>query len=393
MASERMKVLFLTHSFPRFEGDGAGSFLLRLASALGKEGVEVQVVAPATAGVVDSARLNGTGVDRFHYAPRRFETLAYGGNMAEQVRDSWSARFTMIGFLGAEFRSAVRARRAMQPDLVHAHWWFPSGLVGTWLSKLSHTPLVTTLHGTDVRLARSISMSRPAFRHVLQNSAAVTAVSRWLAHEAQSLVSAPPAVVAPMPVGTELFSPGGTRNSGSLLFVGRLKKQKGLDLLLRALALLPADVSLDVVGEGEERDALQNLQRELGIASRVRWHGTQPQQALLDFYRAATAVVIPSVDEGLGLVAVEAMLCETPVVAFESGGLPDIVQADRTGILVRERSVESLASAIEALLGQPDRGHALGAAGRLHALATFAPESVARRYIDIYRTAIENAPA
>ena len=113
----------------------------------------------------------------------------------------------------------------------------------------------------------------------------------------------------------------------------------------------------------------------------------------MDFYRSATAVVISSVDEGLGLVAVEAMLCETPVVAFESGGLPDIVQADRTGILVRERSVESLASAIEALLGQPDRGRALGEAGRLHSLATFAPESVARRYIDIYRTAIANAPA
>jgi glycosyltransferase involved in cell wall biosynthesis len=388
-----MKVLFLTHSFPRFDGDGAGNFLLRLASALGKEGVDVKVVAPAAPGVVDSARLNGTGVDRFHYAPRRFETLAYGGNMAEQVRDSWSARFTMIGFLGAEFRSAVRARRAMQPDIVHAHWWFPSGLVGTWLSKLSHTPLVTTLHGTDVRLARSISVSRPAFRHVLQNSAAVTAVSRWLAHEAQSLVSAPPAVVAPMPVGTELFSPGGVRKRGALLFVGRLKKQKGLELLLRALALLPAHISLDVVGEGEEREPLQNLQKELGLAARVRWHGTQPQNALVDFYRSAAAVVIPSVDEGLGLVAVEAMLCETPVVAFESGGIPDVVQHERTGILVRERSVEALANAIETMLEQPDGGRTLGAAGRMHALATFAPESVARRYIDIYRSAIESAPA
>jgi glycosyltransferase involved in cell wall biosynthesis len=388
-----MKVLFLTHSFPRFDGDGAGSFLLRLASALGKEGVDVKVVAPATAGVVDSARLNGTGVDRFHYAPRRYETLAYTGNMAEQVRDSWSARFTMIGFLGAEFRSAVRARRAMQPDLVHAHWWFPSGLVGTWLSKLSHTPLVTTLHGTDVRLARSISMSRPAFRHVLQNSAAVTAVSRWLAHEAQSLVSAPPAVVAPMPVRTELFSPGGARKPGALLFVGRLKKQKGLDLLLRSMAILPATVTLDVVGEGEEKETLQHLQGELGLSTRVRWHGTQPQQALVDFYRGTSAVVIPSIDEGLGLVAVEAMLCETPVVAFESGGLPDVVQHDRTGILVRERSVESLAEGIEVALGEGDHARALGAAGRMHAIATFAPESVARRYVDIYRTAIASKPA
>jgi glycosyltransferase involved in cell wall biosynthesis len=388
-----MKVLFLTHAFPRFEGDGAGSFLLRLASALGKEGVDVQVVAPAAPGVVDSAKLNGTGVDRFHYAPRRYETLAYVGNMAEQVRDSWSARFTMIGFLGAEFRSAVRARRAMQPDLVHAHWWFPSGLVGTWLSKLSHTPLVTTLHGTDVRLARAISVSRPAFRHVLQNSAAVTAVSRWLAHEAQSLVSAPPAVVAPMPVGTELFTPGGARKPGALLFVGRLKKQKGLDLLLHALAKLPANVSLDVVGEGEEREPLQRLQGELGLASRVRWHGTQPQSSLVSFYRGASAVVIPSVDEGLGLVAVEAMLCETPVVAFESGGLPDVVQHERTGILVRERSVESLASAIEAVLREPEVARSLGAAGRMHALGTFAPESVARRYIDIYHSAIASKPA
>jgi glycosyltransferase involved in cell wall biosynthesis len=388
-----MKVLFLTHAFPRFDGDVAGGFLLRLASALGEQGVDVKVVAPASAGIADRAKLNGTGIDRFHYAPRKYETLAYVGNMADQVRDSWSARFTLLGFLGAEFRSAVRARREMQPDVVHAHWWFPSGLVGTWLSKLSHTPLVTTLHGTDVRIARSVSMSRPAFRHVLQNSRATTAVSRWLAHEAQSLVSAPAPVVAPMPVATDLFSPGGTRKRDTLLFVGRLTKQKGLDLLLRALAKLPASITLDVVGDGDEKKPLGALAGELGVTRRVRWHGSKPQGALVEFYRSATALVVPSADEGLGLVAVEAMLCDTPVVAFESGGLPDVVQHDRTGLLVSERSPEALAAAISQLLSRPDRGQALGAAGRMHALATFAPESVARRYIDIYRAAIASAPA
>ncbi|HEY8174498.1 MAG TPA: glycosyltransferase [Gemmatimonadaceae bacterium] len=388
-----MKVLFLTHAFPRFDGDVAGGFLLRLASALGEQGVDVKVVAPASAGIADRAKLNGTGIDRFHYAPRKYETLAYVGNMADQVRDSWSARFTLLGFLGAEFRSAVRARREMQPDVVHAHWWFPSGLVGTWLSKLSHTPLVTTLHGTDVRIARSVSMSRPAFRHVLQNSRATTAVSRWLAHEAQSLVSAPAPVVAPMPVATDLFSPGGTRKRDTLLFVGRLTKQKGLDLLLRALAKLPASITLDIVGDGDEKKPLGALAGELGVTRRVRWHGSKPQGALVEFYRSATALVVPSADEGLGLVAVEAMLCDTPVVAFESGGLPDVVQHDRTGLLVSERSPEALAAAISQLLSRPDRGQALGAAGRMHALATFAPESVARRYIDIYRAAIASAPA
>src|SRR5213075_1668370 len=166
------------------------------------------VVAPSAPGLDESAKFDGTGVARFHYAPRKYETLAYGGNMAEQVRDSWSARFTMLGFLGAEFRTAVRERREQKPDIIHAHWWFPSGLVGTWLSKLAHTPLVTTMHGTDVRIARGIAMSRPAFRHVLQNSSVVTAVSGWLAHETQSLVSVPAPVVAPMPVAVELFTPG-----------------------------------------------------------------------------------------------------------------------------------------------------------------------------------------
>jgi glycosyltransferase involved in cell wall biosynthesis len=388
-----MKVLFLTHAFPRFDGDVAGNFLLRLASALGKQGVDVKVVAPASQDVAESAKLNGTGIDRFHYAPRKYETLAYAGNMAEQVRDSWSARFTLIGFLGAEFRSAVRARREMQPDVVHAHWWFPSGLVGTWLSKLSHTPLVTTLHGTDVRIARSVSMSRPAFRHVLQNSRVTTAVSKWLAHEAQSLVSAPAPVVAPMPVAVELFSPGGARKSSTLLFVGRLTKQKGVDLLLHTLAKLPAALTLDVVGDGVEREALERLASELGVAARVRWHGSQPQPKLVDFYRSASALVVPSADEGLGLVAVEAMLAETPVVAFESGGLPDVVQHERTGLLVRERSPDALASAITQLLAREDRGRALGEAGRMHSLSTFAPESVASRYIDIYRTAIASSPA
>lgn len=393
-ATESMKVLFLTHSFPRYEGDVAGNFVLRLASALGREGVDVRVVAPATAGVADSAQLNGTGVERFHYAPRRYETLAYGGNMAEQVRDSWSARFTMLGFLGAEFRSAVRARREMQPDLVHAHWWFPSGLVGTWLARLSHTPLVTTLHGSDVRIARSVAMSRPAFRHVLQHSAAITAVSKWLAHEAQALVSSPAAIVAPMPVATELFTSatGTARTPGTLLFVGRLTKQKGVDLLLRALAKLPRGTTLDVVGDGDERGSLERLAGELGVRDRVRFHGSQSQRELVTFYRSASALVVPSSDEGLGLVAVEAMLCETPVVAFESGGIPDVVQHERTGLLVSERSPDALADAIERMLARDDRGAALGAAGRLHAVSTFAPESVARRYLDIYRTAIATAP-
>jgi glycosyltransferase involved in cell wall biosynthesis len=388
-----MKVLFLTHNFPRQTGDAAGSFVLLLATALAAEGVETRVVTPAGPGLPDHETLERIDVERFRYAPRKYETLAYGGNMAAQVQQSWGAKFTMLGFLGAEFRSAVRARREFEPDVVHAHWWFPNGLVGTWLGKMSNKPLVTTLHGSDVRLARTVAFSRPAFRHVMTHSAAVTAVSRYLAHEAQDLVSAPTPLVAPMPVATELFTPGGKRHDKRFLFVGRLNKQKGIELLLHTLSRIPdKSVALDVVGEGDDREALLELSRALDLTDRVTWHGALPQPKLVDFYRTATALVVPSVGEGLGLVAVEAQLCETPVVAFESGGLPDIVQHDRTGILVREVDAGALAAALVSLLERDDRGASLGAAGRLHALATFAPESVARRYADVYRAAIASSP-
>ncbi|HEY9230166.1 MAG TPA: hypothetical protein VIP11_26170, partial [Gemmatimonadaceae bacterium] len=87
-----MKVLFLTHSFPRQLGDAPGSFVLRLAIALRGEGIDTSVVAPAAPGLPDRDRLDGVPVERFRYAPRRFETLAYTGNMAQQVQASWSAR-------------------------------------------------------------------------------------------------------------------------------------------------------------------------------------------------------------------------------------------------------------------------------------------------------------
>jgi glycosyltransferase involved in cell wall biosynthesis len=383
-----MRALFLTHSFPRQPGDAAGSFVLRLAVALRDHGVDVHVVAPSADALPATDRFDGIPVERFRYAPRRYEKLAYAGNMHTQVRDSWGAKFALLGFLGSEFGSAVRARRAFEPDIVHAHWWFPGGLVGTWLRGLSGVPLITTLHGTDVRLARGTAMARPLFRHVLQQSSAVTTVSRWLARETETIVSGVAATVAPMPVATDLFSPGGERAPDRLLFVGRLTAQKGIASLIEAIARMRHTVSLDVVGDGPLASDLRARVSQLGLGDRVRWLGQLPQPRLVDLYRGATALVVPSTDEGLGLVAVEAQLCETPVVAYESGGLTDTVQHDRTGLLVPPGDVGALAAALDALLDRPDRGADLGRAGRMVALAGFAPESAARRYAGIYRSVV-----
>ena len=381
-----MNVLFMTHSFPRDAGDAAGSFILRLARGLAAEGVTVRVVAPSAQGLDPHATLGGIAVDRFRYAPARYETLAYGGNMAEQVRDSWTAKLALAGFLAGEWRAGREAIRSFAPDVVHAHWWFPNGVAAARVARAARVPLVTTLHGTDVRMARSIAASRPAFRHVLGRSATVTAVSRWLAEEANSLVPGTHPVVAPMPVATELFHAGlADARTTNLLFVGRLMPQKGVDILLDALVGLPPHVGLDVIGHGPDREALGVRAIALGVASRVRWHGAVRPDALEPFYQRAAALVVPSREEGLGLVAVEAQLCETPVIAFASGGLPDVIEHERTGILVPDRTAASLARAINTFFARDDAGAALGAAGRVSALAAFSPESVGRRYAEIYR--------
>jgi glycosyltransferase involved in cell wall biosynthesis len=384
-----VNVLFLTHSFPRCEGDAPGSFLLRLAIALGKKGVSVRVVAPSAEGLASVEQFDGITVERFRYAPRQYEKLAYTGNMAQDVASSWRARLALIGFMGSDFVAGVRARRSFEPHVIHAHWWFPSGVIGSWISRMSHCPLVTTLHGTDVRLARKAMISRPLFRHVIQHSATVTTVSNWLANEVQSLVPSVKPVVGPMPADTSRYKPGGRREASRLLFVGRFTQQKGLEFLLRALSQMKRPAVIDVVGNGGNSERYRAMAQELSVADRVAWHGQLRSDQLAGLYKAATALVAPSIDEGLGLVAVEALLCETPVVAFRSGGLTDVIQDGRTGILVSAGDSAALAAALDAVIAEPERAKTLGAAGRLYALATFAPESAAQRYADIYKKVLD----
>jgi glycosyltransferase involved in cell wall biosynthesis len=192
-----------------------------------------------------------------------------------------------------------------------------------------------------------------------------------------------------MPVATELFEPDGTGPREGILFVGRLNAQKGLDQLIRALAGMKTKTALDVVGDGPARESLGALATELGVADRVRWHGQVRQGELPKFYQRACVLAVPSIDEGLGLVAAEAALCETPVVGFRSGGTPDVVRDGSTGILVEANNVPALSAALDDLVNNSARASSMGQSGRMYALANFAPESAAQKYLSIYQQAID----
>lgn len=217
----------------------------------------------------------------------------------------------------------------------------------------------------------------------------MTTVSSWLAAETTAIAPTVHPIVAPMPIKPDLFHAGGPRQPDTLLFVGKLNPQKGIEHLLRALALMRARPKVEVVvGVGSAPADIAQLAQSLGVADRLRWFPLLPQAELADRYRACTALVMPAVEEGLGLVAAEALLCETPVVAFASGGLTDLVVDGQTGLLVPPGDAGALARALDDLLARPDRGAALGAAGRRAMLAAFGPEAVAARYAGIYRKVV-----
>src|SRR6266508_4407146 len=316
-ATRRTRVVFAAHAFPRHQGDLTGGFLLRLAEALEREGVDVQAVAPSAPGLPARDRLRGVAVRRYRYAPRRAETLAYTGGMHLRAASPTGA-LALAGLLAA---GALALRRAAAgADLVHAHWWFPGGVQALAAGK---RPLVTTLHGTDVRLARTRPAARAACARVLRASAAITTVSTWLRDEVVAFAPdrADRIRIAPMPVDEALFSPGDEPRT-ELLFVGRLDSQKGAEVALRALAGL----------------------------------------------RGPAALLVPGSHEGLGLVAVEGQLSGAPVIAAASGGLLDVVTDGHSGWTFRPGDPSALANAIQQVVDHPDQAAGRAAAGR-HAAA------------------------
>lgn len=363
--------------------------MLRLAVALQAQGVRVTVLAPSAAGLESEAVIDGVTVRRYRYAPHHWETLAYTGTMASQASGPKGLAL-LAGLVAAGAFALRRAVAHDAPNVVHAHWWFPGGLSA--IGGVGKTPLVTTLHGSDVRLAKGHSVAVGLMRRVLRRSTHVTAVSEFLAREIGAIALGQQVQVAPMPIDLSVFTPvSATAEKERFLFVGRLNAQKGVSDVLRALARCEPTAQLDIVGEGEDSVTLHTLATTLGVERRVTWHGMLAQCDLPALYRRATALVVPSDQEGLGLVAVEAACCGTPTIAYDGGGITDVVSSPSAGWLVPPGDVSALTEAMREAGANPTERNRRGAAARESMLTRFDPAVAAARYLDIYRQAIDHA--
>jgi glycosyltransferase involved in cell wall biosynthesis len=164
------------------------------------------------------------------------------------------------------------------------------------------------------------------------------------------------------------FMPGGTRAARpTFLYVGRLKRYKGIDLAIRALAAARRtrpELRLEVAGTGDYRAALEELAASLGQAEAVTFHGFVSETGKLELLRSAWANVFPSPKEGWGITVVEAAACGTPSLASDSPGLRDSVRQGETGYLVPHGDIDALAARMLELAGDPALVERLGACAR-----------------------------
>ena len=385
-----MNVACVTHAYPRWDGDVAGVFIERLVLGLASRGHGVHVVAPADQGRGGKELRHQVPVTRVRYAPARWETLAYSGTMAAAVRSPRGA-FAAASLVLRQTSAVTRVCRGGTIDVVHAHWWVPGG-ISAWLAR---RPYVVTLHGTDVALLEHSRAARILAGRVLRGAAAVTAVSSYLAGSAARATALEPGriVVQPMPVDTRAFTRT-SQGGGGVVTVGRLTKQKRIDLLLDAMAELKRRgraLPLTVVGDGEERHALERRAGELGIAAHTRFIGTVTPDQIPDAVDDADVFAFPAVGEGLGLAAAEALLLGVPVVAaLDGGGVTDIVPANGAGRLVSPGDSWALAHAIDELARDPE-SRRLAAELGAELRRRLEPSAVAERFEAIYAQALDRA--
>ena len=310
-------------------------------------------------------------------------------------------------------------------DLVHSHTWY-ANLAGHVASLLHEVPHVMSAHSLEPlrpwkaeQLGGGYALSSWVERTAVEAADAVIAVSAGMRDD---LLRCYPDVdpdrvhVVHNGIDTDEYQPdpgtdvltrhGIDPDRPSVLFVGRITRQKGLPHLLRAAVSLDPSVQLVLCAGSPDTDEIlaevsvlvEELRR---TRDGVVWiEEMVPKPEVVQLLTHATVFACPSVYEPMGIVNLEAMACETPVVATATGGIPEVVAAGETGLLVPIEQVTDgsgtpldpaafeadLASALTELLADPERARSMGVAGRRRAIESFSWAAIATRTLDLYRT-------
>ena len=411
-----MNVAMISMHTPPIEQPGLGDaggmnvYILNTALQLARRGITVDVYTRATRPSQGDIVEVEDGFRVINIVAGPYEGLS---------KDELSTQ--LAAFAGGMIQFA--RENGLHYDLIHSHYWL-SGQVGWLLRDLWQVPLVHTAHTLAAvknahrssEDAQEAEARRICEQQLVDNADLLVVNTEDEARELAYHYDARPETIRTVKPGadTQLFTPGTNRNTERsrrelgiplnakvVVFVGRLQRFKGPEVLLRATAeLFQRDPyrNLRVVicggasGNGSSVEDYRQLARELGIQHRVRFIPPRPPAELVAVYQAADIVAVPSYNESFGLVAVEAQASGTPVVAARVGGLPIAVRDGETGVLVRGHEPAAWADALGQLLDDDDLRIGMGETAVAHA-ATFSWAASAEQLEDVYAAATKNGPA
>lgn len=388
-------ILVVTSVYPHTPEGNHGAFVREAILRLQPTGAKFTVFAPAYEGC-KSHVLDSVEVYRFRYCPKRFENLARDGAPTKIQRQPFYLVAAALYILLGTWQLFWVCRKE-RPDLLQIHWPFPHGLMALPASKLLGIPMVFSFHGAELLLVNKFSFVADILRWLLPMVSGVTANSSFT----QGLISklyAGPVTVIPYGLTIEAKPPL-ARAPGEvpkLLFAGRLDERKGLRYLLEALPLVLAEqsVTLRIVGEGILEQELRDQCRAMGLDAVVNFLGFVSKEELAEEYASCDIFVLPAIvdskgdTEGLGIVMIEALAHEKPVVASAVGGIGDVITDGSTGLLVPEKDPAALAQAILTLLSDPTRAEKLGRKGLQDVQSRFSWSRIIPMWQKIFATAL-----
>jgi D-inositol-3-phosphate glycosyltransferase len=393
------------------DAGGLNVYVVEVSKRLAERGVEVEIFTRAVCRDTPPAVELAPGVLVRNVVAGPFEELDKNALPGQICQFTFGVLRTEASFAPGRY------------DLLHAHYWL-SGQVAAAAAERWGVPLIQSMHtlGKVKNLALASGDCAEPEARIRGEGEVVAAADRLVANTAEEsrqlveLYGADPWRVETVNPGVDLsvFRPGSVRDvrrrlglpaeAAVLVFAGRIQPLKGPDIVLHAAAELlrsrpelagrlvvvfvggPSGLEVGAPGR------LEGLAARLGISDCVRLEPPCPQRELADWYRAATAVLVPSHSESFGLVALEAQACGTPVVAAAVGGLRTSVRDGFSGILVDGHDPVSYARVLGTLLASPRRLAELSRGALAHASA-FGWPATADRLIDVYTRALHEAPA
>jgi len=389
--------LVLTSTFPRWKNDSTPSFVYDLCSMLSKK-YAVTVLAPHAYKSESKEKIGSLKIHRFKYFYPKYQSIAYGAGILPNVRKSFLAKMQIPLFLFSQLRNAEKILKREKFSLLHAHWMIPQGLIGAYLKKKYNTPLIVTIHGSDLFPLRN-KVFRNVQEFVLENADEITVNSHVAKKELnfrfpslRTRIS-----IIPMGIDTRLFTKRNQlknqyQSFKIILFVGRLNEQKGVEVLIKAMKKIKNVISnskLLVIGEGNYRTHLEKLVHELGLGGNVNFLGPIQKSKLPGYYSRADVFVLPSVTskigtESFGLVLLEAMSCGTCVIGSSSGGIKDIIKDGENGLIFQEKNHEQLADKIISVLKDDTLRDKLAKKGQKFARSNYGWDKITKKFLDVY---------